>query len=389
MSKKMRPRRLRGNTLFLVVALVAVVAVLGGMVHATGALYAAATQPTPAVVPTLANQAPVAVASQHILSVRGTHIVNGLGRPVTLVGATDNSLEFSCAGNGHFQVSDFLAMRSWGMNTVRISLSSAFWRDLDGTCPDYASTITAAVAKALSAGLYVILTLQWNAPFSLPQDATTGGTQCPLPDATYDARFWQDIAEIYQDEPRVIFDLFSEPHDIDWSEWAKGGTISSTCANKYPEPHTYQAIGMPELASVVRAIAPSNIIILSGIGWGYDLSGIQSTGLDLMENVLYGTHPFNHGTGIQQPAGWRRAFGSAAAQIPVIATEFGAYDCRTNYISKAIAYFERLRISFVAWAWTPGSCSTPSLLANWFGVPSEPYGAYIQREMLLVSKGSA
>jgi hypothetical protein len=359
------------------------------MVHATGALYAAATQPTPAVVPTLGNQASVAVTSEDMLSVRGPQIVNGLGRPVTLVGATDNSLEFACEGDGHFQFSDFERMRSWGMNTVRISLSSAFWRNLDGTCPDYASTVTAAVANALSAGLYVILTLQWNAPFSLPQDATVGGTQCPLPDATYDVRFWQDIAEIYQDEPRVIFDLFSEPHDIDWYEWANGGTISSTCANTYPEPRTYQAIGMPGLASVVRAIAPSNIIILSGIGWGYDLSGIQSTGLDLMKNVLYGTHPFNHGTGIQQPAGWGHAFGSAAAQIPVIATEFGAYDCKTNYISKAIAYFERLHISFVAWAWTPGSCSTPSLLANWFGAPSEPYGAYIQRQMLLVSKGSA
>src|SRR5262249_27432325 len=155
MSRTMRPRRLRDNTIFLVVALVAVVAVLGGMVHATGALNAAATQPTSIVVPTLANHSPVAVASEYILSVRGTQIVNGRDRPVTLVGATDGSLEFSCAGDGHFQFSDFERMRSWGMNTARISLSSAFWRDLDGTCPDYASTVTAAVANALSAGLYV------------------------------------------------------------------------------------------------------------------------------------------------------------------------------------------------------------------------------------------
>ncbi len=377
-------RRVPRAGIEVLVALVAIAAILGGLAHATSALRVAATRPTPVVVPTLPNVSH-ALPPRDLLSVRGTRIVDGDGKPLLLVGATDFSLEFTCGGDGHFQLSDFQAMRSWGMNTVRITLSSAFWRNLGAKCPNYTATVTAAVANAESAGLYVILTLQWNAPFSLPQDATIGGAQCPLPDATTDVRFWQDIAEIYQDDPRVIFDLFSEPHDIDWSEWETGGTISSTC-DLYPTPLTYQAIGMPALARNVRAIAPSKLIILSGVGWGYDLSGIEAAGIASMTNVLFGTHPFNHSGGSQQPYDWTRAFGSAAAQLPVIATEFGSYDCQTDYISQAIAYFEHLHMSFVAWAWTTGSCAVPSLLANWSGTPSTLYGVYIRQQMLTLAK---
>jgi hypothetical protein len=244
--------------------------------------------------------------------------------------------------------------------------------------------VSNAIANAESTGLYVILTLQWDAPFSLADDAKTGGAQCPLPDATHDVAFWQDLAALYQDDPHAIFDLFSEPHDVNWSQWRDGGTITSACSH-YASPHTYQAIGMPALASAVRAIAPANLIILSGLGWGYDVSGVQADTVPL-KNVVYGAHPFNHGVGSQQPADWPRAFGSVATQLPVIATEFGSYDCKTSYIAQAIAYFQRLHISFVAWAWTPGSCATPSLLADWSGAPSAPYGAFIKSQMIAASK---
>ena len=65
----------------------------------------------------------------------------------------------------------------------------------------------------------------------------------------------------------------------------------------------------------------------------------------------------------------------------MIATEFGAYDCRTGYISREIAYFEKLHMSFLAWAWTPGACSVPGLIASWNGTPTTPYGQYIREQM--------
>ena len=121
---------------------------------------------------------------------------------------------------------------------------------------------------------------------------------------------------------------------------------------------------------------------------GYDVSGIQANSATPLTNVIYGTHPFNHGGGSQQPYDWPRAFGSTSAHLQVIATEFGSYDCQTSYIAREISYFEQLHISFIAWAWTTGSCATPSLLANWSGTPTAPYGTYIQQQMRALAKSS-
>lgn len=319
------------------------------------------------------------------LSLKGTQIVNTSGQPVTLLGAARFSLEFECRGDGHLRLADFLEMRTWGMNTVRLPLSSAFWRNLGGACPTYRATVVDAVASAEAAGLYVILDLQRGAPFSEAGDGQSGGAQCPLPDA-HDLAFWQDLAQLYNNDPRVIFDLFGEPYDIDWSQWWNGGPITSKC-HAYATAATYQGISMPALATAVRAIAPRNLIILSGLDWGYDLSGISASHAVNLPNILYGTHPWDHIT-IMQPSDWQRAFGATASQLPVIASEFGQYNCQTDYTATAISTFEQLHISFLAWAWTPGQCDTPALIAGWDGEPTQPYGAYIQQQMLLAAKAN-
>jgi endoglucanase len=375
----------------VIIAFVAVAAIIGGLAHAVRNLSADAktqarhltTAGSTAFATPIPTRDPWTVEA---LSVSGLQIVNTQGQPMTLLGASRFSLEFACQGDGHFQRADFQAMRSWGMNTVRIPLSSGFWRDLDNKCPDYQATVESAVTNAEAAGLYVVLDLQRSAPLSFPQDATTGGAQCPLPDAQYDVRFWKDLAEIYQNDPRVLFDLFGEPYNIEWSQWWHGGTVTSDCF-AYQRSYTYTAVGMPDLAADVRAIAPSNIIILSGAGWGYDLSNLNSHNAVRMSNVLYATHPWDH-TSAQQPGDWDRAFGETARQLPVIATEFGAYDCRTDYISTEISYFEQLHMSYLAWAWAPGACTTPGLLADWSGAPTAPYGQFIQTRMLQAAKAN-
>ncbi|HEX8733608.1 MAG TPA: cellulase family glycosylhydrolase [Ktedonobacterales bacterium] len=374
MSRGDRLRRLRAANLvaLLAVALLASAACASG--HSGVASAPTATRP-PAT--------PTATTDPWItegLSVSSTHILAPDGRALTLLGAARYSLEFECQGDGHFQQADFQAMRAWGMNTVRIPLSSGFWRNLGNGCPTYRATVAAAVANAEAAGLYVILDLQRDAPFSLPQDVAGGGEQCPLPDAKYDLAFWRQVAAQYGHAPRVLFDLFGEPHDISWEQWRHGGPITSSCYG-YASERTYTAIGMPTLAAAVRAVAPRSIIIVSGLDWGYDLSGIDRQSAIPLRNILYATHPWNHTT-VMQPSDWPRAFGTTARQLPVIATEFGAYDCRTGYLATALDYFARLGVSYLAWAWTPGGCQTPGLLANWSGAPSVPYGQYIRRRML-------
>ena len=73
---------------------------------------------------------------------------------------------------------------------------------------------------------------------------------------------------------------------------------------------------------------------------------------------------------------------------PVV-IEFGSYTCSTDYIARAIKYFQAHHISWLAWTWGPYSCSSPSLLAAWPSTPSVPYGSYIKQQMLQVSASGA
>ena len=379
-------RRLSPRMWLAGIAAVTLVVALTWAYAGRGPSAARSVRPTATATQASAPTATVDPWTTEALSVRGTRIVNTHGQPVTLLGAARYSLEFECRGDGHFTLADFQAMRAWGMNTVRFPLSSGFWRNVGAGCPTYQATVASAVATAEAAGLYVILDLQRDAPFSYAADAKHGGAQCPLPDATTDVAFWKAAASAYKNDPRVLFDLFGEPHDISWYQWFHGGAITSSCFG-YPQAATYTAIGMPALAADVRAVAPRNLIILSGLAWGYDLSGLSSVHAVAVPNVLYGTHPWGHPS-VQRPSVWDRAFGKLARALPVIATEFGQYDCQTSYIAPEISYFERLRLSFLAWAWTPGKCSTPGLLAAWSGAPTTPYGAYIRDQMLQAAKAN-
>jgi endoglucanase len=330
---------------------------------------------------------PTPLPSLPALSVRDAQLLAN-GHPLTLVGVDHSSLEYLCSGDGHFAPSDFAAMHAWGANAVRITLSSEFWTNPAAACATYQQTVVSAVHNAESAGLYVILVLQWSAPFDQPQDRTHGGVQCPMPDANRDLRFWTQVAQDFSTDPGVLFDLYGEPFSVAWAQWRDGGPITSGCyvitgPTNTMEHGTYQAIGMAPLVAAVRAVAPNNIIVVPGVNWGYDLSGIGQGFALHATNLVYDTHPFDYGN--KQPSDWDRAFGAISAQVPVIAGEFGAYDCTTGYIGTAIAYFNAHHISWLAWTWGTGSCTGPSLLASWPATPSAPYGAFIRTELLAVA----
>jgi endoglucanase len=310
------------------------------------------------------------------LVVRDRQIYTTAGTRVTLIGASHSSLEYACQGDGHLGLADFQAMRAWGMNVVRLPLWSRFWLNTGNSCPGYQQTLAAAVANAEAAHLYVILDLQWTYAQSQSPYMNPDGTpnyQFPMPDNGEAMHFWQQVAARYKDDPRILFDLYGEPNSVTWQTWYGGGSITTTNG-------TYQAIGMRALVDVVRHIAPQNVIIINGLDWGYDLSQVGTTYRFPEKNLLFGTHPFDHDD--KQLTDFDRAFGTTASRVAVIATEFGAYDCTTDYITSAISYFNLHHISWLAWAWVPSGCSTPSLLKSWDGTPSQPYGAYIQQQML-------
>ncbi|MEP7049041.1 MAG: glycoside hydrolase family 5 protein [Pseudomonadota bacterium] len=289
------------------------------------------------------------------------HLFHGLDRP---------SLEWDPAGEWHdsegIPRSDFAAMAAWHANVVRIALNQDFW--LAGAAlydPAYVDTVDRAVKDAEASGLDVILDLHWSDRGDLTASVAGHGQgkaghadQQQMADVN-SKQFWTEVASKYQNDGHVLFELYNEPHDISWDVWLHGGMVG-----------TYLAVGMQDLYDAVRATGAENVVIAGGTNWAFNLSGAESHKI-VGHNVMYATHPYFP----QDPATqWDGMFGYLAKRdiAPVIVTEFGDHkdNCTGAWNTNLTQYADQQHISWTAWAWWPGDCSFPSLIADWDYTPT-------------------
>jgi len=286
----------------------------------------------------------------------GATVCTSDGRPHVFHGVDRPSLEWSPAGDD-LSAADFALMASWNADVVRIALNQDFW--LSGAAQysaTYAATVAQAVTWAEAAGMDVILDLHWSDKGDL---TVTQSAQQEMADVN-SKQFWAEVAAAYKGDGHVFFELYNEPHDVSWDVWRNGGPAGG-----------YTAVGMQELYDAVREAGANNLVIAGGLDWAYSLSGV-ATGALQGYNVMYATHPYNQPD--KQPGGWEAAFGFLATGdiAPVIATEFGdgTAQCTGAWDGELIAFAATHGISWTAWAWYPGGCSFPSLIADWSPTPT-------------------
>lgn len=272
------------------------------------------------------------------------HVFRGVARP---------SLEWNNMGEG-LNPQDYQFMAGWGANVVRIALNQGFW--LEGSvayAPGYPERIDQQIEWAHAAGMDVILDLHW----SDRGDFGVTPEQQRMADA-HSLLFWEQVATRYQDDGRVLFELYNEPHDIPWQVWRDGGDSGDG----------FTAVGMQALYDEVRATGADNIVIVGGVDFAYDLKGVPGTPL-AGYNIAYATHPYDFPN--KAPSEWDADWGFLTDTHPVIVTEFGSFACGAGYASELIAYAASRQLSWTAWAWYPGGCEFPSLITDWAATPSE------------------
>lgn len=279
------------------------------------------------------------------------HIFRGVARP---------SLEWNVNGE-NLSAQDYQRMAGWGANVVRIAVNQGFW--LNGStayAPAYEGTIDQNIDWALAAGLDVILDLHW----SDRGDFGTWPDQQRMADQN-SILFWQQVATKYKDDGRILFELYNEPHDITWDVWRNGG----------PSGDGFNAVGMQQLYDTVRATGANNLVILGGVHWAYDLSGVPSHAIT-GHNIVYATHLYNFPDKL--PPAWAQAWGFLTDTYPVFITEFGnVMSCDPDYSSDVVDYAATRGLSWTAWAWYVGGCEFPSLITDWSGTPS-PEGQVVR-----------
>ncbi len=333
------------------------------------------------------------------LSVRGNQLLRG-GSPWRFEGVTRDSLEWGrhnwdgCGGDQHFTSTDFHRIRAWGADVVRFTLSEADWLGRACSAGKYRRLVTAAVNRANAAGLYVILDLHWA---DVGGRAPCGGGclsgQQPMPDRS-SIQFWSEVARAFANRSGVLFELFNEPHlgrmsrAAAWSCWRDGGcSVHASPSTVRPRhPVSYRAVGMQELLDAVRAAGAGNLVLAQGLQWGYDLSRVSSYPLQ-GSGVVYATHVYTrwHHT----VADWNAAFGRLDRHVVVVATEFGSTDCTPSDTRRLLRYFGARDMSWTIWGWSaPGSCSQPSVLATWSGLPLGGQGVLIHHALQLHAHGA-
>ncbi|MDB4879600.1 MAG: Endoglucanase precursor [Gemmatimonadetes bacterium] len=299
------------------------------------------------------------------------------------------------------------ALKGWGANLIRIPVSQSYW--VPGTYwngqataagVDYKAKVVDAVTKARALGLTVIVDLHSS------DRGDKNYTGIPdiwkMPDVNHSVPFWRDVATTFKNDGGVLFELYNEPHpredvwidqQVDakaWDIWRNGGVIEAS--KDYPCDEcavlpAYTAVGMQELYNVVRSTGAKNLVIVSGVHWGYSLQAVPQYRLDGY-NIVYATHPYDWPD--KQPDQFDKEFGFLTATDPVMVSEFGTYTCSANpaantlgpeYSRRVMDYADAKGMSWVAWAfWSPRPvagvdraqqlCSRSALLADWNMTPS-------------------
>jgi hypothetical protein len=323
---------------------------------------------------------PYTTSGNKILDKNGNeHWFRGLDRP---------SLEWSCSGD--IQSVDYQGMQMWGANIVRLPLNQDCWLSTSGNTSydsTYAGTVDQQVQWAEENGMDIILDLHWSDKGSFATGAAclaNNNMNCQEDMAdTNSTEFWKEVATKYKGDPSVIFELYNEPkiggympQAADWNTWLNGGTSSG-----------FTVVGMQSLYDTVRATGAQNIVIIGGLNWAYDLTGVPTHAVQ-GTNIVYNTHPYaNHGTNFSQ------YFGSLTATYPVIATEFGDTSsgqpstCSGTFDTNVLNYMDGVsggiphKMSWTAWAFYVSSCTFPSLLADSNYDPNTP-GMAVQSALM-------
>jgi uncharacterized protein YbdZ (MbtH family) len=315
------------------------------------------------------------------LRVAGNRLVDGIGRPLTLHGVSRIGALYPCIQgwgivDGATDTSAVAAIASWHTNAVRLQLNEDCWLGINGVNPafggaNYQAAIVNYANLLHKGGLYVILSLAFNAPGTTPS-----ADQQVMADADHAMTFWSSVASTFKSDPAVLFDLYSKPHDITWSCWLSGCTA----------PAGWETAGMQDLVNAVRAGGAAQPIMAAGTGWATDLSGWLQNRPSDPGNALLASVNSNNATGCVQSC-WTSMIQPVAGSVPVVTAEMSENDCAHGYIDGYMAWADTSGISYLgsAWeAWANACASGPVLIVAFDATPTN-FGVGLRDHLALLA----
>ncbi|MFJ4624084.1 cellulase family glycosylhydrolase [Streptomyces sp. NPDC088812] len=333
--------------------------------------------PTPTDPPDTGDEPPV-------LRVSGNQLVDADGTPRRLLGVNRSGGEFMCVqGRGIFDgpVDDAAvqAIADWNANTVRIPLNEECWLGLSTIQTEYGgaryiAAVEDLVARVEAHGMTPVLELHWSWGQYTGNSAgcsdVHASCQKPMPNMQYTPAFWTSVADTFEDDPAVVFDLFNEPYPDRatattaeaWQCWRDGGTCSGI---------GYEVAGMQDLVDAVRSTGATNLILAGGLAYSNDLSQWPAhRPTDPAGNLAAAWHVYNFNSCASESC-WNSTLAPVAAQVPLVAGEIGENTCSHGFVDQVMQWFDDRDLSYLGWTWNTWDCSSgPSLISDYDGTPT-------------------
>ncbi len=197
----------------------------------------------------------------------------------------------------------------------------------------------------------------------------------------------------------MLFDLFNEPHGTTWEIWRDGGFIADkkkaadedsflTPEDKAKAAKGYQGVGMQALLNTVREAGAKNVVIVGGLDWAYDLSGIAN-GFALDDKgghgIIYASHIY------PWKRGWKDKALAVVDKYPLILGEVGADIHKMDFIPKEaqedpatwvpdmLGLIQKYKIHWTGFSFHPKA--TPVMIEDWSYQPTPFWGAFAKRAL--------
>ncbi len=295
------------------------------------------------------------------LRVNGNQLVDENGQEIWLQGVCIDSLQWSADGEQILK-SLQVAIEQWHANVIRLPVTDEFWSGRNKWQNDkgmkYRSLIDSVISEANQRNAYVVLDLH---RFKSPNDEQI--------------EFWHDAATRYANQPGVLFELFNEPHSIGWAEWKSA---------------------MQKLLDTVRNAKADNVVIVGGLDWGFDLTGVANGEYVLQDTakgrgIVYSSHIY------PWKFQWDKYVLKAAEKHPLFIGEVGnprrwedfsfieesarkeTVGVESTWPKDVIGVIQANRLNWTAFSFHP-KCA-PQLLEDWNYTPTPFWGVHVKKAL--------
>jgi len=331
----------------------------------------------------IASPSPAPAATGPSVDVSGNRLIDQNGQSLRIQGVSRSGSEYRCRDsdqvfNGPVDQNQINNMKSWGINTVRIPLNEHCWLSVLGNAQStgaaYRAAITDYVNRLNANGMYAILDLHFTWPYDQWGGSNREQQDRKMPNDMYSLPFWSSVADTFKSNSSVMFELYNEPHDINWDCWKNG------C-----EMEGYKAAGMQEMVDAVRDTGATNPVIINGIDWGHDMRQLlQYMPTDPAGQLVAGQHLYNFKRCADATC-WDTEFKPIANAMPLVSAELGQDICAATTIERYMDWSDANGgDGYAVWAYEPGYCPGPGnygglgMLTDWNSGNATPWGEMVR-----------